>query len=102
MDKSGRPGCQVVEIVEAYHLHIEALAGIHRKLVDDDLCELAVVDVGVPSRFASAVTQAVAEIVVSGLSTAIQNQADRNNEDGCKEIYESYVYISQCVDERRV
>ena len=73
---------QLQEMVIALGLDMEFLAGIHGETVDDHLTEKAVVDIGVPCRAQDTISMPTAEIAVNDARTLIDDQADRNDEDG--------------------
>ena len=87
------------EVLKAFNLDAELLAGIHRELIDHNLTEEAVVDVSLPCGLQPPVADATAEVAIGDASARVQQQADRNDEDGHEEVEHSCVNVPEQTDE---
>ena len=78
--------CESGEMLFSFSLHLELLACVHGEPVHHNLPEETVVDVGLPSGLQPAVPHALSEEAVGNASAGVENQADRDNKDGHKEV----------------
>ena len=87
------------ELIVVLDLYVELLAGVHCELIDHDLPEEAMVDVSLPCRFQPAIPDATTEVAIGDASARVQNQADRDDEDGHEEVQDAHINVPKHTDE---